>query len=130
MYGSSDCTIRTWSVETSSAVGEPSQGRTYPVYAVAGSPNGQYTISGSYGDTTRAWDAYASVRPSSSNPMHASFYVKPDLDGWVRDSEGGLLYWVPQDCRKGLHSPALLTIPLTFRNSLDFDEFAFGTSWT
>ena len=57
----------------------------------------------------------------------------PNMDGWVRDSEGGLLYWVPHDIRTGVHSPALLTIPLTSRDrsvSLDFDDFAFGTSWT
>jgi hypothetical protein len=61
------------------------------------------------------------------------FIAQPDPDGWVRDSEGGLLYWVPPDCRTGLHSPALLTIPLTshIRSvSLDFEDFAFGTSWT
>jgi hypothetical protein len=38
---------------------------------------------------------------------------RPDPEGWVRESTGGLLYWVPHDCRAGLHSPALLTIPLT-----------------
>jgi hypothetical protein len=55
------------------------------------------------------------------------------MDGWVRDSEGGLLYWVPHECRSSVHSPALMTIPLTSRNrsvSLDFDDIAFGTSWT
>jgi hypothetical protein len=65
--------------------------------------------------------------------MHDSFFAEPDTDGWVRGSEGGLLYWVPHDCRGGLHSPALLTIPPTSHNrsvSLDFDDFAFGTSWT
>jgi len=64
--------------------------------------------------------------------MHADFFAKPDMDGWVRDSEGGLLYWIPHDCRVGLHSPAM-TIPITSHNrfvSLDFDDFAFGTSWT
>ena len=51
-------------------------------------------------------------------------------DGWVRDPEGGLLYWVPPET--GLHSPALLTIPQTSPTrsvSLNFDEFVFGTSW-
>ena len=57
----------------------------------------------------------------------------PEKDGWAKDSEGGLLYWVPHDCCEGLHSPAVMTIPLTSRNrsvSLDFDDFAFGTSWS
>jgi len=65
--------------------------------------------------------------------MHASLYEKPDPNGWVRDPEGGLLYWVPQDCRAGLHSLARLTIPpasSTRSVSLDFDDFVFGTSWT
>ena len=56
----------------------------------------------------------------------------PDMDGWVRDSEGGLLYWIPHEIRTSLHSPALLTIPLASRNrsvSLDFDNFVFGESW-
>src|SRR5260221_44799 len=70
--------------------------------------------------------------PTSSNPTYPSLYMQPDPDGWVRDSKHGLLYWVPSDCRTGLHSPALLTIPLTshIRSvSLDFEDFAFGTSW-
>ena len=44
-----------------------------------------------------------------------------------RTIEGGLLYWVPHDCRKSVHSPAVMTIPLTSRKgtvSLDFDDFA------
>ena len=65
--------------------------------------------------------------------MHAGACAKPDKDGcWVKDSEGGLLYWVPHDCRETVHSPAAMTIPLTSRNrpvSLDFDDFVFGTSW-
>ena len=54
------------------------------------------------------------------------------MDGWVRDSEGGLLYWVPHECRSSAHSSALVTIPLTSRNrsvSLDFDDIAIGASW-
>ena len=65
--------------------------------------------------------------------MHSSLYAKPDKDGWVKDSAGGLLYWVPHECRKSVHSPAIMTIPLTSRKgnvSLDFDDFAFGTSWS
>ncbi len=54
-------------------------------------------------------------------------------DGWVKDSEGGLLYWVPHEYRKRVHSPAVMTIPRTSRRgtvTLDFDDFAFGTSWS
>ena len=65
--------------------------------------------------------------------MQPYFYALPDADGWVHDLEDRLLYWVPPDCRLGLHSHALLTIPPTSHVqsvSLDFEDFAYGTSWT
>ena len=60
---------------------------------------------------------------------HAQFCAQPDPEGWVKDSDDGLLYWVPPYCCTGPHSPALLTMPLTSQRqsvSLDFEEFAFG----
>jgi len=65
--------------------------------------------------------------------MHPNFCAKPDKDGWVKNEEGGLLYWVPHNCRFSVHSPARMTIPLTSHQgtvSLDFDDFAYGPSWT
>jgi len=64
--------------------------------------------------------------------MHPPFYISPDEDGWVHDSEGRLLYWVPADCRNCLHSHSLLTIPPTSHGrsvSLDFNDFAYGIPW-
>ena len=95
----------------------------------------KHLVSGSYGNATHIFDAfpYPSIRLASCNPKDPSFCAKPDKDGWVKDLDGGLLYWVPHDCRKGVHSPAVITIPLTSRKgtvTLDFDDFAFGTSWT
>ena len=87
---------------------------------------------GSGGKSVHMSDPF-SVQPSSScSLIRADFYAWPDPDGWVRDSEHGLLYWVPPDCRPGLHSPALLTIPVTSRFqsvSLDFEGFACGSLW-
>ena len=131
--GSTDCTIRIWNAETGTGVGKPLDWQTPPVQSPVYSPDGQQIISRSSASTTHDISRYDSVQSSSFNPIHASFLAKPDQDGWVRDSEGGLLYWVPQDCYIGLHSPARLTIPPTSRNrsiSLDFDNFTFGTSWT
>ena len=133
--GSDDCTIRTWDAEAHTAAGRPLGEHTHLVQSIAYSSDGKHIASGSYDTTTRVLDAlpYPSIRPSSCNPMHSSFCAKPDKDGWVKDSEGGLLYWVPHECRKGMHSPAVMTIPLTSRKgtvSLDFDDFAFGTSWS
>jgi hypothetical protein len=101
--------------------------------SVAYSPNGQHIISGSSGNTILCGGVISREPPPSCNPLHACFCSRPDSQGWVRDSDGGLLYWVPLDCRRGLHSPALITIPLIsdIRSvSLDFEEFAFGTAWT
>src|SRR5258706_10341370 len=97
--------------------------------------DGKHIVSGFYDNTTCVLDPfpYAYIRPSSCNPTHPNFCAKPDKDGWVKDSEGGLLYWVPHECRISVHSPAVMTIPLTSCKgtvSLDFDDFAFGTSWS
>src|SRR5258706_235331 len=97
--------------------------------------DGKHIVSGFYDNTTHVLDPfpYAYIRPSSCNPTHPNFCAKPDKDGWVKDSEGGLLYWVPHECRISVHSPAVMTIPLTSCKgtvSLDFDDFAFGTSWS
>ena len=132
--GSADRTIRIWDAIYGDAVGEPLMGHGSCVMSVAYSPDGQRIISGSKDGTIRIWDPKTASTPfSSRNPIHAAFYTRPDSDGWVRDSADGLLYWVPPDCRVGLHSTALMTIPETSHVrsvSLDFDDFAFGTSWT
>ncbi len=133
--GSEDRTIRIWDAKAGTAAGRPFDGHTRTVQSIACSSDGRHIVSGACDNTTRVGDefSYASIPPSSCNPIYSDFFAKPDMDGWVRDSEGGLLYWVPHECRFSVHSPALMTIPLASRNQsvyLDFDEVAFGTSWT
>ena len=135
IISSCDTTVRIWDAVTGAAVGSPLEGHAGSVRSVAYSLDGLHIVSGSDDRTIRVWNPfpYVPIRPSSCNPIRPGFYAKPEIDGWVRDSEGGLLYWVPLDIRASVHSPALLTIPLTSRNrsvSLDLDDFAFGTSWT
>ena len=130
--GSDDRTIRIWDAEANPEAGKSHYGNTYPVQSIRHSSDGQHTL---YDNTAPVSDAFplASIRRSSCNLMHPDFYAMPDINGWVKGSEGGLLYWVPRDCRPGLHSPALLTIPLTSHSrsvSLNFDNFPFGTLWT
>ena len=132
---SRDRTMSTWDAVAGTVASKPLEGDGHSVQSIAYSPDGPHIVSGSSDNTTRAWEAfpYPSIRPSSCKPIQPEFFAKPDLGGWVRDSGGGLLYWVPRDCRLGIHSPALITVPLTSRNrslSLDFDDIAFGTSWT
>jgi len=133
--GSADSTIRIWDAKTGAAIGRPLTGHASIVKSIAFSPDGQHIVSGSSDRSIHVWNSfpYTPVQPSARDPIRAGAFAQPDADGWVRDSKNGLLYWVPPDCRAGLHSPALLTIPPTSHTrsvSLDFEDFAFGTSWT
>jgi len=132
--GSDDMTIRIWDGMAGGAPGKILEGHTGTLKSISYSSDGRL-ISPSVDKPFHMSNSilHCSTPGSSSlNPMHPHFYAQPDPNSWVRDPGGGLLYWVPPDCRTGLHSPALLTIPLTsnIRSvSLDFTDFAFGTSW-
>jgi len=128
--GSGDETIRIWNAGTGSAVGKPLEGHTDSVSSVAYSPDGQHIISGCSDRAIHLWDSFPQIPSRFTSYIEAE---RPDQEGWVRDPGGGLLYWVPHDCRAGLHSSAPLIISLTspVRSvSLHFDQFAFGKSWT
>ena len=134
--GSGDLTIRIWDAMTGTAVRNSPGRYISEMKSIAHSSDSHHIVSASSGETTRVSDSlpHDSIPFSSSpTPIHSMLYLQPDTNGWVTDPVGGLLYWVPPDCRTGLHSPALLTIPLASKIrsvSLDFTEFAFGTSWT
>ena len=131
--GSDDKTIRIWNANTHTGVGRPLEGEIPTALSVASSPNEQHVVSGSNTNPIRVSEPFSHQPSSSCNPLHAHFYSRPDSEGWVRDSDGGLLYWVPLDCRTGLHTATLITIPLTSHGrlvSLDFEDFVFGTAWT
>ena len=130
--GSEDATIRIWDTEPNAGVSSPLEGEVVNVPSVTSFPTGQHNVSGSNSNTIHVSETFSHQPSSSYNPLHAHFYPQPDSQGWVRDSDRGLLYWVPLDCRWGLHSPALITIPFTsdVRSvSLDFEDFVFGTDW-
>ena len=121
--GSADKTIRVWNAETRSP-GVQSATYASHYWSVPAEPTHQ---------AIHLSDPVSIQTSSAIHPMSPELHALPDAEGWVRDPEGGLLYWVPADSRIGLHSPALLTIPRTspIRSvSLNFNEFVFGTSWT
>ena len=132
---SDDRSIRIWDATTGTAIGKPLMAHADIVKSIACSPDGKHIVSGSWDTTIHVWELFPHLpiqRSPSCNQIHADFYAPPDANGWVRDSNNGLLYCVPADYRTGLHSPALLTIPPTSHTrsvTLDFEDFVFGTSW-
>ncbi|KAG8776851.1 hypothetical protein FRC15_011673 [Serendipita sp. 397] len=124
--GSDDCTIRMWDAETGDTVGKPLEGHTGWIRCVAYSPDGHRIISGSHDCTIRIWDP-------TKYPSRVDTCFRSDSDGWVRHPDGGLLFWVPEDCRNGLSCPAILTIPTTGHDRvvrLNLETFRYGSSWT
>ncbi|CAE6501619.1 unnamed protein product [Rhizoctonia solani] len=54
--GAYDKAIRIWDTHSSSAIGEPLTGHTFPIYSVSYSPLGDMIVSGSCDHTVRLWD--------------------------------------------------------------------------
>ena len=121
--GSEDNTVRMWDAETGSAVGKPLKMHTGWLQAVAYAPDGCHIASVSR-------DEIIQICTPTCNQVWSHFRALPDPEGWVRDPEGSLLYWVSHDHLIGLHPPALLTIRQTPHSPLDFTHFVSGTSWT
>lgn len=155
--GSSDHMVRIWDADTGFLVGEPLNGHTHWVTSVAFSPNGQFVVSGSGDRTIRVWNveetpindrtapseflglptgilADHSLRSGGPNSVSTVTLDQKSMDseGWVRCDEG-ILLWVPEDCRNGVTSPAIITIPTegpSRRVRLDMNDFKYGSSWT
>ncbi|PVF92449.1 WD40 repeat-like protein [Serendipita vermifera] len=121
--GCRDTCIRIWDAESGDQIGIY-WGHTLWITSVTYSPDGQHIVSGSDDKTIRIWDAQIA--------QHNTVNIVPDANGWVHDPDGGLLLWVPDDCRNGLACPAILTIPTTGRSRVvrvDLSEACLGRSW-
>ena len=107
---SGDGTIRIWEAKTQFALDKPLNGHPLNVCSIAPSPDGRYIVSGCLDNTIHVWDllSHVSTHHSSSNQMHPYLCAPPDRDGWIRDSQKGLLCWVPPNYRAHLHSRALI----------------------
>ncbi|KAG8842130.1 hypothetical protein FRC20_004617 [Serendipita sp. 405] len=115
-----------WDAETGDAVGKPLNEHVDGVADVTCSLDSYHIISSPNDGTIRILDP-----ASYFSRVDTCFY--PDSDGWVRHPDGGLLFWVPEDCRNGLSCPAVLTIPTTGHNRvvrLNLEAFSHGSSWT
>lgn len=64
--------------------------------------------------------------------LNTDLDVEMNTDGWICETDRRLL-WIPEDCRWGLRSAALLTIPATGHQRtlrLDISQMSHGSSWT
>ncbi|PVF92453.1 WD40 repeat-like protein [Serendipita vermifera] len=121
--GCLDSCVRIWDAKSGDKMGTY-RGHTDWIRTVAYSPDGQRIISSSDDRTIRIWDAQI----AQNNTVN----IVPDDNGWVHNSDGGLLFWVPEDCRNGLACPAILTIPTTGRSRVvrvDLSQACLGRSW-
>ncbi|KZP08047.1 WD40 repeat-like protein [Athelia psychrophila] len=146
--GSADRTIQIWDVKTGALIAGPSARHTDAVYSVAFSPDGQRIVSGSGDKTIRIWDATmgtpaarsfeghtAAVNTISSSQkqqsnVHNGLGGHPQLkNGWMVNSSGGLLFYVPYAHRAGLwwrHNTAVISSNST---CLDLTCFVHGEDW-
>ncbi|KAF8690037.1 hypothetical protein RHS03_09012, partial [Rhizoctonia solani] len=144
--GSWDHTVRVWDSENGKLIHCPLKGHTSAVSCIQFSPGGSHLVSCSYDRTIRLWDvSFLATHPQGDNMIlgqniNISFALDNDTtpdfwslnaDGWVVDSHGQQLVWVPSDLRMYLALPlssSVITGQGYFR--LDTDEWKIGEQWT
>jgi WD40 repeat protein len=124
-------TIKFWDAEAGDNIGKPLAGHTKDVNYIACSSDGSRLVSGSADKTIKIWDAKTAPFYNLSERFNTDLDVEMENDGWIFQ-KGQRLLWVPEDCRSGLRSAALLTIPVTGYNRmvrLDISQMRHGSSW-
>ncbi|KAF8675716.1 WD40 repeat-like protein [Rhizoctonia solani] len=107
--GSEDQSVRVWRVGDGAPACEALEGHQNQVQSVACSPNGAYIVSGSSGSTIRVWKApgrgvgsdLSLSAFSTSDERQPHYAIAGGLtinsDGWARNHNSQLLFWVPSD---------------------------------
>ncbi|KAF8733633.1 WD domain, G-beta repeat, partial [Rhizoctonia solani] len=109
--GSDDGSVRVWRVVDRAPACEPLRGHCDWVYSVAYSPDGVYIVSGALDSTIRVWRAPGTRATSSSSQYDSSTSDRGEPhaaiggmtigdDGWARNRDSQLLFWVPSDMVK------------------------------
>ncbi|KAJ2929070.1 hypothetical protein H1R20_g8021, partial [Candolleomyces eurysporus] len=111
--GSDDKTIRLWDAHTGQPASEAMTGHSDCVLSVAFSPESKYIVSGSADKTIRLWDAQReqpALKPTAECNSKLLFLhnfqagtLTFNNNGWIQNSSGDLLLWVPPYCQTGLH---------------------------
>ncbi|KAJ7108201.1 hypothetical protein C8R44DRAFT_884965 [Mycena epipterygia] len=138
--GSDDNSVHVWDAQNRTLIAGPFEGHASQVLSVHLSPDGTQIASGSQDNTIRVWNVQTSASglgpvetPASPdkmiNPAPLGDYPRMD-DGWVLNSSGHLMFWVPPWLREGLYLPHnTLVICARGTTKIDFSRFVHGTEW-
>ncbi|KLO06852.1 WD40 repeat-like protein [Schizopora paradoxa] len=128
--GSRDNTMRIWNAVSGDPVGKPLEGHTSWVNAVAYSSDGKHIVSGSLDKTLRIWNVLREDKPYFNVKSRKVKGMKDD--GWLRDEEGNIIFWVPDAMRHGVQDMSEVTLPLDAPNHsivLDCTKMKLGEQW-
>ena len=122
--GSDDKTVRVWEVKTGHAIMGPFHGHAGTIHSVSFTHDDKYVISGSRDGTIRIWPMEQTQRSPFTDQSEI------DRDGWVKDANGGLLFWVPLRQRANLHRPGNSWIIAPYSTRLNLGNARWGKDWT
>ncbi|KAF7977771.1 hypothetical protein HWV62_2653 [Athelia sp. TMB] len=148
--GSEDGTVRIWDAKTGVLIVGPFERQSGRVYSVMFSPDGQCLASAS-SSAIRIFDVStlsALPNPADSPSLHSQEQGRNEVrvaegfpqssrlleSGWMVDSAGGLLFYVPHELRAGLCWPdetaVIFTADMRSRmTKLDGSRFVHGEGW-
>ncbi|CAE7068610.1 unnamed protein product [Rhizoctonia solani] len=107
---SRDMRIYLWDFHSSDMLFESLEGHAGAVLSVAFSQNGTRIVSGSSDCTIRIWASMSGATNQLTDWKAECTSWSLTLEGWIHDSQGRPLIWVPPDLRTSLLRPQNTTI--------------------
>ncbi|KAF7966282.1 hypothetical protein HWV62_39247 [Athelia sp. TMB] len=138
--GSDDQSIRVWDRETGTRIAGPPEEYTGGVHTVVFSQDGQSLVSSSHSTIRVHKLPHISGLPTLQSIKSSSLSSKVEAaegfsnasrleHGWMRNQQGGLLFWVPPQLREGLWWPENTAVISRTSNRLDLERFVHGEEW-